>query len=63
METIKIIGSIIGMVIVILSVITGIIFITTYFSNQYEDQKFARTIQCKEVGGQMTYENYTWICK
>ena len=63
MDTIKIVSSVIGIVIAVLSVITGITFVATYFSNQYDDQKFARTIQCKQLGGQITYENYTWVCK
>jgi len=63
MEQIKIMIAVIGIAIAIAGMFTGIIVATTYFSNKNDDQRFARTIQCKEIGGQMTYENYTWICK
>lgn len=63
METIKGIVNIFLGIILIVGVIIGIIFVANYVVNSHEDAEWARTIQCKEVGGVWTYENYNWYCK
>jgi len=50
-------------IICLFTFIYGMVSGMNYFINEQEDRKITRTIQCKEIGGTITYENYTWICK
>lgn len=63
MEQIKMIGVAATGFLLFITFVAGIMGVIHYFSEKSENARLARSIQCKEVGGQLTYEDYTWICK
>ena len=60
METIKEIGT---MILYIFVIVVGMVAGIMYITNFHEDEEWARTIKCKEVGGVWTYKSYVWYCK
>lgn len=63
MEQIKIFGTLLVIIAIVLSCVIGLTMFGVYVSEKGEDSRLARQIQCKEVGGVVTYENYNWVCK
>lgn len=55
METLKIIGAIVSLM---LGFICSIILPIWFF----DSQDWKKQMQCKEVGGQYIYQDYKWIC-
>jgi hypothetical protein len=63
MDELKIVGFAILLVILLVASILGIVGGSIHLSNMSKDKEWARTIECKQIGGVWTYENYDWYCK
>ncbi len=63
MNELKIVAMGFGLAVSAILFIGGIIFVCNYFGDKKDDARLARSIQCKETGGTMSYDNYSWICK
>jgi hypothetical protein len=63
MEEVKIVGGVVLFCVLVVGSILGIVGGSMYLNNISKDKQWVRTIECKQIGGVWTYENYTWYCK